>query len=225
MPEALIPVQLLWVNLVTDGLPATALGFNKPDPDIMTQKPRGRKEQIIDAWTFFRYMLIGLWIGVATVAGFIYWYLYFEDGPQISYAQLTNFHKCGYDSEYSKEMYQNVDCKIFKDPIPCTISLSILVLIEMLNTFNALSENQSLLTIPPWANPYVVVAVILSISIHCGILYIDFFVKIFNTAPLTFKEWQIVVNMSLPVIFLDEILKFFSRRFARGKSSEGKKSV
>ena len=35
-------------------------------------------------------MLIGLWIGVATVAGFIYWYLYFEDGPQISYAQLTN---------------------------------------------------------------------------------------------------------------------------------------
>jgi len=59
IPENLTPIQLLWMNLVTDGFPATALGFNPPDGDIMKKKPRKSSEPLISKWLFLRYLVIG----------------------------------------------------------------------------------------------------------------------------------------------------------------------
>lgn len=90
MPEALVPVQLLWVNLVTDGLPATALSFNPPDHDVMKRAPRKRDEPLVGGWLFFRYMVVGTYVGAATVFGYVWWFMFYEGGPQITYYQLVS---------------------------------------------------------------------------------------------------------------------------------------
>jgi len=59
LPEVLLPVQLLWVNLVTDGLPAVALGFNRGEEGIMKQQPRPHDEPIVSGFTFIRYLITG----------------------------------------------------------------------------------------------------------------------------------------------------------------------
>merc|ERR1711964_224720 len=113
---------------------------------------------------------------------------------------------------------EGFDCSIFKNPHASSMSLSVLVCIEMFNTFNALSENQSLLSVPPWDNIWVVLAVFLSIALHSVILYIPWLAEIFKTAPANYDEWVAVLLISFPVILFDEMLKLISRRYAASQS-------
>lgn len=95
---------------------------------------------------------------------------------------------------------------------PSTISMSVLVVVEMFNALNALSENNSLLTTPPWSNPWLVAAIALSMSLHFLIIYVPFLALVFTVAPLDYHEWKAVVWLSFPVILVDEVLKYISRR-------------
>ncbi|KAI5632749.1 calcium-transporting ATPase sarcoplasmic/endoplasmic reticulum type [Phthorimaea operculella] len=284
LPEALIPVQLLWVNLVTDGLPATALGFNPPDLDIMEKPPRKADEGLISGWLFFRYMAIGTYVGAATVGGATWWFMYSPFGPQMSYWQLTHHLQClgGGDefktigsctppsdprcptgsspttcsaseaetssrylvfhitacidnrfmySPFGPQMsywqlthhlqclgggdeFKGIDCKIFNDPHPMTMALSVLVTIEMLNAMNSLSENQSLIAMPPWSNMWLVGSMALSFTLHFVILYVEVLSQVFQVTPLSAEEWMTVMKFSLPVVLLDEVLKFAARKIS-----------
>jgi len=225
-PEGLIPVQLLWVNLVTDGPPATALGFNPADKDIMQKPPRDKNDQLISGWIFFRYMVIGLYVGFATVGIFAYWYIWYDNAEDkhtlVSYYQLTHWSECphwnetqwinGLPKPLAGETFQN-PCSYFQKGkiVASTLSLTVLVAIEMFNALNALSEDGSLLQMPPWVNPWLLAAMALSFALHFLILYVPFLADIFQISPLSLQDWKLVLYFSLPVIFIDEILKFIAR--------------
>eukprot|EP00954_Amorphochlora_amoebiformis_P004248 331874-Amorphochlora_amoeboformis.AAC.1 len=232
LPEGLIPVQLLWVNLVTDGPPATALGFNPVDPFSMRKPPRHRDEDLITRWVFFRYMVIGLYVGFATVGIFAHWYLqdYSGDGHHtVSWSQLTQWSKCHKDN--LEGIFEDFSVPGFEDPCAyftkgkikaSTLSLSVLVAIEMFNALNALSEDGSLISIPPWENPYLLMAMALSFAMHFLILYMPLLADIFAITPLDFNDWMLVLAYSLPVILIDEVLKFVGRIIHEPSTSKDK---
>ncbi|KAG5515398.1 hypothetical protein RHGRI_036449 [Rhododendron griersonianum] len=231
IPEGLIPVQLLWVNLVTDGPPATALGFNPPDNDVMKKPPRRSDDSLISPWILFRYLVIGFYVGIATVGIFIIWYtrssflgidLSGDGHSLVTYSQLANWGQCQSWEGFSVSPFKAGSHEYRFDDEPCdyfrtgkvkamTLSLSVLVAIEMFNSLNALSEDGSLLTMPPWVNPYLLVAMSISFGLHFLILYVPFLAKVFGIVPLSLNEWLLVLAVALPVILIDEVLKFVGR--------------
>ncbi|KAL9676968.1 hypothetical protein QQ045_005191 [Rhodiola kirilowii] len=257
IPEGMIPVQLLWVNLVTDGPPATALGFNPPDKDIMKKPPRRSDDSLISPWILFRYLVsdyllkveapclkcyifasfyswvqvIGLYVGVATVGVFVIWYtrhtflgidLSGDGHSLVTYSQLANWAQCPTWNNFSASPF-TAGSQVFNfDSKPCdyfqggkmkatTLSLSVLVSIEMFNSLNALSEDGSLLTMPPWVNPWLLVAMSVSFGLHFLILYVPVLAQVFGIVPLSLNEWLLVLAVALPVILIDEVLKFIGR--------------
>jgi len=104
-------------------------------------------------------------------------------------------------------------CKYFTDGKvkASTLSLSVLVVIEMLNALNAISEDNSLLSATPFVNPYLILAILNSIVLHCVIVYVPFLNEIFSIHAHNSTEWIAVFAFSMPVILIDEVLKFFGR--------------
>lgn len=221
-PEPLTAMHLLWVNLVTDGPPATALGFNPPSPNIMAQQPRPSNEPILTRWLLIRYCVTGLYVGIATVGVFVGHYL--ENG--VSLSELANWSKCGV--AWTPSVGTLTCSSIFKESarsLPQTLSLTTLVVIEMLKALSAVSVDNSLFHVGPFENPWLILGVSIPFLLHMAVLYsgtlgIPALGESFGLSPLTLAHWTSVLSWALPILLVDEILKAIGRHL---KCEEEKK--
>jgi len=215
LPEVLGPLHLLWVNLVTDGPPATALGFNPPDPGNMRRPPRGRTDPLVSRFTLFRYILTGTYVGVATVGAFVH--VYRSRGIPLS--MLANWGACSEWQVGDVPGFASA-CDAFGTgpgqgkAVASTVALTTLVCMEMLRALCAVSERESLLRKPPWANRYLLLGVTVPILLHMSVLYYPPLAAIFKLAPLARDNWWTVAMFSLPLVLLEELLKFAARTLA-----------
>lgn len=89
LPLPLVPIQILWVNLVTDGLPAMALGLDQPEGDVMKRSPRNPREGVFARGLGWKVVSRGFLIGIVTLAAFII--AYRQNPDHLEYAQTVAF--------------------------------------------------------------------------------------------------------------------------------------
>ncbi len=201
LPAPLTAIQLLWLNLITDGAPALALAMEKGDPDIMDQKPRAKSEPIVN-----RSMGIGIFIQTivqtgavlgAFVMGLI-WHL--EAGSIIPSGMNALSFVIVHD-------WRGIDVQTAETMAFVTLSLA-----ELFRAYTVRSERASLFSIGIFSNKYMQYAVGLSISLLLIVCAVPFLQPIFNTHFLTGREWGVVLGLALTPAVAEEITKFFLRR-------------
>ncbi len=202
LPTPLTAIQLLWLNLLTDGAPALALAMEKGDPDIMKRKPRPTNEPIIN-----RSMGLGITVQTitqtsATLTAFaigLLWHL------QQTLPQATNpiLYLLRYD-------WRGVDVQTAETMAFVTLSLC-----ELFRAYTVRSEHQSIFKIGVFSNRYMQYAVGFSILLMLMVINIPFLQPIFNTHTMSLKEWGIVIVLSLIPAVSEEITKIFLRSKAR----------
>jgi Ca2+-transporting ATPase len=180
LPAPLTPIQLLWLNLITDGAPALALGMEKGDPDTMDRPPRPPSEPVIN-----RSMRLGIGIQTVAIAG-------------VTLAAYL----------LGIQLYPGIPEEA-KTMAFVTLSFS-----ELLRAFTARSENYPLLRVGVFSNRWMVVAVLTSLALLAGVVYIPFLQPIFNTVPLGWLEWEIVLPLLLVPAVVAELTKFIRTRMA-----------
>jgi Ca2+-transporting ATPase len=200
LPAPLTAIQLLWLNLVTDGAPALAMAMEKGDPDIMDQKPRFKREPIIN-----RSMGLGLIIQTITQTSAVLlafglgliWHL--EAGAMLPEGANPILYLIQHD-------WRGVDVQTAETMAFVTLSLC-----ELFRAYTVRSEKASLFRIGVFSNKWMQYAVGLSLFLVFLVVTVPFLQPIFNTHMMNLREWSVVLGLALIPAASEEITKFFLR--------------
>jgi Ca2+-transporting ATPase len=198
LPTPLTAIQLLWLNLLTDGAPALALAMEKGDPDIMERAPRPTNEPIVNGPIRMGILIQTVTQTGATLGAFligIYWHLGATIPPG------TNLIQYFLDYDWS-----TVDVITAETMAFVTLSLC-----ELFRAYTVRSEKVSIFRLGIFSNRYMQYAVGLSILMLLLVVNLPFLQSAFNTTFLSTKEWALVLGLALIPAVSEELTKVYLR--------------
>ena len=180
--DILAPVQLLWINLVTDTLPAIALGLEPVEKGIMKRTPRGKKSNFFSGGVASSIVYQGILEGLIVLTTY---QLGLNFGPHMGNANL-----------------QHADA--------LTMAFLTLGLIQLFHAFNSKYIHQSIFSKRTFANKWFNWAILIS-AIVMAAVELPFMTKFFDVTELNSTQWLIVLGAGICMILIVEIVKGFQR--------------
>ena len=188
--DVLQPVHLLWINLVTDTLPAIALGVEPAEPGIMTHKPRGRQSNFFDGGVFGAIMYQGVFQTILVLA--VYgWGLAFPE--------------------------HHTQAEIHADAL--TMAFATLGLIQLLHAFNVKSVYQSVFKVGLFRNKTFNWAIPVAFVLLMATIVVPGFNNLFHVSHLSLTQWLAVIVGSFLIVVLVELVKAIQRALGKDKDA------
>jgi Ca2+-transporting ATPase len=183
MPLPLLPAQLLWINLVTDGISTFPLAYEKEHGNVMLRAPRPPNAGLIPGNMLFTIVFAGLIMMLGTLAVY-QWaleeYGYFQVIGDLQNAPLAKAQ---------------------------TMAFVTLALFQIWNVHNSRSLNSSLFQIGPFSNKPILIVMLVSLSLQTAAIHVPILNTLMRATPLELQEWIICISVSLSIIVLIESKK------------------
>jgi len=183
LPNPLTPIQILWMNLVTDGLPALALGVDPAEKDVMSRPPRDPKESILNKRTLVYILTIGLFVCIGTLALYVF-YLQSQLSAGKTLAEAETYAR--------------------------TVAFATIIFFQMFVAIDVRSFNRSVLEFGLFTNKKLLGAIAIAVGLQIAITYVPFFHQLFGTSYLAPLDWVIITLVSMSVLVLSEARKKIS---------------
>ncbi len=198
----LLAAQLLWINLITDGPPALALGIDPKDPDVMERPPRSRGRGVLTAEDWWRLAAIGFVMMLGTIA------------------VLDAYYPGGLFTLFAKGTQPNVADEVHAR----TLAFTTLMMFQLFNVYNCRSNWRSAFS-GFFENKWLLAAVALSLFAHVLVIYVPFLQTAFHTVSLSLLDWTIATGVASTLLIGMEIFKFVLRIERRAAPAAAGKTV
>mgnify|MGYP000908663590 FL=1 len=194
----LVATQLLWVNLVTDTLPALALGIDPGDKDVMKRSPRNPKESFFSEGAGMRAVIGGTLIGFLTLAAF---YIGINETGMIgNLGQLETMAKAG--NEAAKHALTQGR----------TMAFIVLTVSQLFYSLTMRNSQKTIFEIGIFKNKYLIYSIIIGIALQIGLTSFGPIAQVFKVTKISFENWDIVLLFALIPFAVNEVIKLISRK-------------
>lgn len=186
------PIHILWVNLITDTLPALSLGIDPGDPNVMEEKPRNPKHSLFAEGSGISLILNGILIGFLTLAAFVI-------GARV-YTRTTSLFPL-FPENISEAALTHAQ----------TMAFVVLSVSQLIHALNMRHPHKSIFQVGLFTNKYLIASILFGIFLQDAVITVPFLRSIFKVFDLKAVDWGFVGLLSTIPLIVNEIAKIFIR--------------